>query len=227
VLESSCRHARLQPKFTFVKNLIDSGKLGMVYFVHHVHVTQGTFVEYNPNGAWGMDKKRAGGGPVFDWGVYDFSFHLGVLGDTLRLAKVNAFTRNDCRDLSALAPIADVEQHGVALLEFDQGVRYYYERGGGAHGEVPNGSRIYGTRGGIHFSYTSWESPEIQFYHAGADGKQKPAHETFTVDMSGHTDDNQEFIRHFIDCLEKKAKPAMTVAMAARHLDILFKITGI
>jgi predicted dehydrogenase len=66
----------LNPKYTFIKNLIDSGKLGDIYYIHHNHLGQGTFVEYNPNGAWAMDKRYAGGGPFMDWGEYDLSFHL-------------------------------------------------------------------------------------------------------------------------------------------------------
>ncbi|HOU11653.1 MAG TPA: Gfo/Idh/MocA family oxidoreductase [Anaerolineae bacterium] len=53
-LDASCRHARLQPKFPFVKGLIASGKLGQVYYIHHVSLGRGTFIEYNKTarGRW-------------------------------------------------------------------------------------------------------------------------------------------------------------------------------
>jgi predicted dehydrogenase len=104
VLEASCRHTRLQPKFTFIKNLIESGRLGKIYHIHHNHLYPMTFIEYNPKGAWAMKKASAGGGPFFDWGVYDLSFHLGVLGDKPELKSLRKFHRGDLRDLSSLAP---------------------------------------------------------------------------------------------------------------------------
>lgn len=51
VLEASCRHTRLTRKFQFMKSMIDDGKLGEIYHVHHNHLMRSTFIEYNPNGA--------------------------------------------------------------------------------------------------------------------------------------------------------------------------------
>ena len=220
-LEGSCRHTRLNPKFTFIKALIDSGKLGRIYHIHHNCLGQGTFVEYNPNGAWAMDKRYAGGGPLIDWGEYDLSFHLGILGDQPQIKAVHAFTITGLRDLSRLAPVVDVEMHGAAYMEFDGDLTYYYERGAGVHGEVKNETRLYGTKGGLHFAYTTWESKAITFFHATDD----PEKETLTVDMSRHPEhDNMAFVAHFLDCLEGKTQPMMPVSLAAKHLNIIFDI---
>ena len=35
----------------------------------------------------------AGGGPFYDWGVYDFSFHLGLLNDVPQLTDIKSFTK--------------------------------------------------------------------------------------------------------------------------------------
>jgi predicted dehydrogenase len=221
VLEGSCRHSRLNPKFTFIKSMIDNGKLGDIYFIHHNHLGQGTFVEYNPNGTWAMDKRYAGGGPFLDWGEYDLSFHLGILGDRPQLKEIHAFTVTGLRDMRKLAPVADVEMHGAAYMEFDNGLTYYYERGAGVHGETKNETRIYGTKGGLHFSYTTWESNAIEYFQV----TDKPERETLTVDMSSHpSHDNQAFVSHFLDCLEGKAQPMMPVTLAAKHLSILFDL---
>ncbi|HSQ49975.1 MAG TPA: Gfo/Idh/MocA family oxidoreductase, partial [Nitrospiraceae bacterium] len=66
VLDASCRHTRLTRKFQFIKSIIDSGKLGTLYHIHHNHLSRTTFDEWNPGGAWAMDKKLAGGGPFID-----------------------------------------------------------------------------------------------------------------------------------------------------------------
>lgn len=220
-LEGSCRHSRLNPKFSFIKALIDSGKLGRIYHIHHNHLGRSTFVEYNPNGAWAMDKRFAGGGPFMDWGEYDLSFHLGILDDWPRLKHVHSFTISGLRDLGNLAPVVDVEMHGAAYMEFEDGLTYYYERGAGVHGETHCETRLYGTQGGLHFYYTTWESKVIEYFHA----EDKPEKEVLTVDMGNHpAHDNIPFVAHFLDCLEGKAQPMMPVSLAAKHLNILFDI---
>ncbi len=220
VLEASCRHTRLTPKFAFVHDLIRSGKLGTVYHIHHNHLVRSTFIEWNKNGAWAMNKKLAGGGPFIDWGVYDLSFHLGLLDDLPQLKGLRSFTTNGLRDISHLIPFTDVEQHGAAWMEFDSGLTYYYERGAGVHGETFCETRLYGTKGGLRFQYPSWDDRKIEFFHD--DGQ--PRKEILEVDVTGAPDDNVALATHFLDCLDGKTEPQMTVARAAKHMDILFKI---
>jgi predicted dehydrogenase len=219
VLEASCRHTRLTRKFQFVKAIIDSGRLGEIYHIHHNHLSRGTFIEYNPNGAWAMNKKLAGGGPLADAGVYDLSFHLGLLNDVPQLKSLQSFTRSDLRDMSSLVKFNDVEQHGAAWLEFDTGLTYYYERGGGVHAETPNETRIYGTKGSLRFQ--SRGSNEVEFFYIEND---EPRKETLTIDMTGAPDDSQAITIHFLDCLDGTAAPLMPVQRAAKHMEILFKI---
>mgnify|MGYP005838630887 CR=1 FL=1 len=221
ILEGSCRHSRLQPKFPYVRNLIASGKLGDVYHIHFMHLTQGTYVEYNPQADWSMDRARAGGGPLLDWGEYDLSFHLGVLEDKPELVGLDAFTIGGLRDLSGKVLRADVEQHGAALMRFDTGMTFYYERGAGVHNQSRMETRIYGTKGGLYLRYPSWEGNVIEYYYADEETHK----EELLVDMAGHpTHDNEPFVRHFVDCLEGKAEPAMSVRLAAKHLTILLQM---
>jgi predicted dehydrogenase len=221
VLEASCRHTRLTRKFKFIKELIEGGKLGEVYHIHHNHLKPTMFIEWNPKGAWAMDKKLAGGGPLADWGVYDLSFHMGLLNDVPQLTSLRGFTRNDLRDMSELVSFSDVEQHGAAWMEFDTGLTYYYERGASAHSETPNETRIHGTKGGLRFQYPTWDSNEAEYFHI-LNGKFH--RELHTVDMTGAPDDGQAIAEHFLDCLDGKAEPLMTVPLAAKHMEILFKI---
>jgi predicted dehydrogenase len=222
VLEASCRHTRLTRKFAFIKAIIDSGSLGVIYHIHHNHLSRGTFIEYNPNGAWAMNADLAGGGPFIDWGVYDLSFHLGLLGDKPQLKSLRRFTRNDLRDMSQWVAFSDVEQHGAAWMEFDSGLTYYYERGGGVHAESPNETRIYGTKGGLRFQFPSWDSNEVEYFYLD-DGE--PRKDLLTVDMSDAPEDSLALATHFLDCLDG-ASPLMTVQLAAKHMEILFRILG-
>lgn len=222
ILEGSCRHARMNPKYTFIKNLIDSGKLGEIYHISHRHLGQGTFIEYNPNAPWSMNKALAAGGPFIDWGEYDLSFHLGILNDEPELDEVKtAMMITGLRDLTSKAPVVDVEMHGYALLAFNNGMTYAYERGAGVHQESRNETRIYGTKGGLHFYYTAWEPDTVTYYYSDAE----PQKAELTVDMSDHPEhDDIPFIAHFIDCLEGQATPMMPLSLAAKHLRILFRI---
>ena len=221
VLEASCRHTRLTRKFQFIKEMIDSGKLGEIYHIHHNTLSPGTFIEYNPAGAWAMNRKLAAGGPFADRGVYDLSFHLGILNDVPELKSLQRFTRNDLRDMSRLVAFSDIEQHGAAWMEFDTGLTYYYENGAGVHSETPNETRMYGTKGGLRFHHFSWDSNEIEFFTTE---NGEPRKETFTVDTSGAMDDTLAITTHFLDCLDGKSEPLMTVQRAAKHMEILFKI---
>jgi len=221
VLEASCRHTRLTRKFKFIKDIIDSGKLGEVYHIHHNTLSRTTFVEYNPNGPWAMNKKLAGGGPFADRGVYDLAFHLGLLNDVPQLKSVQSFKRNDLRDMSKHVAFSDIEQHGAAWMEFDTGLTYYYENGGGVHNEAANETRLYGTKGGLRFHHYSWDSNEVEFFTTE---NGEPCKETFSVDTTGQPDDSLAITTHFLDCLDGKAEPLMTVQKAAKHMEILFKI---
>ena len=221
VLEASCRHTRLTRKFRFIKDIIDSGKLGKIYHIHHNQLGRGTFIEYNPNGAWAMNRKLAAGGPFADLGVYDLSFHLGLLDDMPQLKSLQSFHRNDLRDMSQWVSFSDVEQHGAAWMEFDTGLTYYYERGSGVHAETPNESRIYGTKAGLKFEPFSWDSNEIEFFYLE---DNEPRKETFAIDMSQEPDDSYALTQHFLDCLDHKVGPLMTVQKAAKHMEILFQI---
>jgi len=223
VLECSCRHARLQPKFDFVKNIIDSGKLGDVYYIHHNHVMRSTFIEWNPAGGWALQKEKAGGGPLVDWGVYDLSFHLGLLDDKPELNSVRSFTKNGLKvfpEGTSVEP--DIEEHGVAYLTFNNGLKYFYERGAGAHFEVQNKTRIYGTRGGLQFSFCSWDPAEVEFYYL--DKEDQEQHKTLKVDVPEEHDDDFELTKHFLDCLLEDAEPGMPVQLAAKHMDIIYQI---
>jgi len=221
VLEASCRHTRLTRKFQFIKEMIDTGKLGDIYHIHHNSLARGTFIEYNPNGVWAMNKKLAGGGPFADRGVYDLSFHLGLLNDAPQLKSMQRFARNDLRDMSKLVAFSDIEQHGATWMEFDTGLTYYYENGGGVHNETPNETRIYGTKGGLRFQHFSWDSNEIEFFTTE---NGEPRKETFTIDMTNEPNDSLAITTHFLDYLDGKVEPLMTVPLAAKHMEILFRI---
>jgi len=221
VLDCSCRHTKLTPRFRMIKEMIDSGELGEIYHIHHRGLTRGTFIEYNPAGVWAHQKSQAGGGPFLDLGVYDLAFHLGLLDDKPQISSARSFKRNGLKVFSDPSFKSDIEEHGAAWMEFDTGLTYYYERGNGVPCEAPNQTRMHGTKGSLRFSFNSWDPPELAYFHMEG-GREKQT--ALTMPSQGGEEDNVELIQHFLDVILDGVKPLMPVNLAARHLEILFRI---
>ena len=212
-LEASCRFSRLNPKYDFVKEVIDSSRLGKVYLVHHHEMKPGTFLDHNPRATdWATDPDRAGGGPVIDWGPYDFSFHFGLVGDPTPASRVSAVARME----------GGIERHAVAIVEFDGDVTYHLERIGGMPYQEQSTTRIHGTEGTLAFGYQPWEPQDIQLYTRGADGGL--SHETLHCHYDRAWHENTYLLEHFVECIEGDAEPMMTFPLAKRNLDVSLAI---
>ena len=222
-MDCTARHSRLNPKFKLVKELISSGALGEVYHIHHQSVSRQNRpgIEFHPIAKWFLDKSKAGGGPLFDWGVYDLSFHLGILDDVPELERVESVVlRAGLDDVDAETEIYDVEEHMVVNMKLSGGISYYWERGAHAHMEVPNETRIYGTLGGIKLAYCTWDDPTIIFYDLDEKGK---AHETRYTRDCPKEEDGYFLSRHLIDVLDGKAQPVVPLDTAKKHMEMIFQ----
>ncbi len=226
VCDCSCRHARLQPKYRKAKTIIDSGVLGDVYYIHHNSAWRQMRggIEYHPEAKWFLNSEIAGGGHLLDWGVYDMSFHLGILSDTPELESIRAaFLKANLDKVDPGTDVNDVEEQFVTFLKFSKGLNYYWERANNAHVEVPNETRVYGTKGGIKLASCSWESDYIEYYDVEDEGRGKARMQKVEVDMTGH-DDDLALAEHFIDVVVNDKKPAMPLELAQKHLNIIFDI---
>lgn len=222
-MECSGRHARLVPKFGKVKEILDSGALGDIYHIHHNSVTRQyrPGIEFHPTAKWFLHRSEAGGGPLFDWGVYDLSFHLGILGDLPELLKVEGATiKSRLDDVDPGTDIYDVEEHFMVNMSFSHGISYYWERGGNAHMETPNETRIYGTRGGIKLGYCSWDDPVILIYDL--DEKGKARERRIELDYRDQ-DDGYSLTWHLIRVLDGTEPPVISLETAKKHMDIIIK----
>lgn len=226
VCDCSCRHARLQPKFKTAKEIVDSGVLGDIYFIHHNAVARQSRpgIEYHPSAKWFLNKALAGGGPVFDWGVYDLSFHLGLLSDKPKLKKTDVlFMKSGLDDVDPGTDINNVEEHFAVSMRFSGGLKYYWERSTNANMEAQNETRIYGTKAGLKLSFCTWDPNKIELFDVENEGKGKARSKTIEVDTSKQ-DDDFELANHFINVLDEKEKPAMPLELAARHMKIIYDI---
>ncbi len=222
-MECSGRHSRLTPKFRKVKEIIDSGVLGEVYHIHHSSVARlnRPGIEFHPPAKWFLDKSLAGGGPLFDWGVYDLSFHLGVLGDNLELEKVESVVlKGGLDEVDPGCEVYDVEEHLMVQLKLTHNVSYHWERAAHANMESPNETRIYGTRGGIKLAYCTWDEPEIILYDLDEDGKARE--KRIELDYNG-LEDGFSLTEHLIRVLDGEEDPVVSLETAKKHMDILCK----
>ncbi len=227
VCDCSCRHARLQPKYRKAKTIVDTGVLGDIYFIHHNSLWRQLRggIEYHPEAKWFLDKSIAGGGHLLDWGVYDLSFHLGILSDRPELENIkSAFLKGNLDKVDPGTDVYNVEEHFAASLMFSGGLNYYWERANNAHVETPNETRVYGTKGGIKLSSCSWESDYIEFYDVEDEGRGKARMQRVEVDMPPDHSDDLELATHFIDVVLNDKKPAMPLELAQKHLNIIFDI---
>ncbi len=223
-MECSGRHARLSPKFRKVKEIVDSGVLGDIYRIHHQSVDrQGRpGIEFHPEGKWFLDRSRAGGGPIFDWGVYDLSFHLGILGDSYELEQLeSAWMKRGLDEVDPGTEIYDVEEHFAVNMKFTNGLSYYWERGAHANVKVANETRIYGTRGGVKLAYCTWDDPVITLYDLDQAGKARE--QKIEVDMTHHSHDGYALMEHFFNVLDGEEEPVISLELAKKHLDIILK----
>lgn len=223
----SARHARLQPKYAFVKEIIDSGALGEIYYIHHNSVARQSRggVEYHPTAKWFLNKAIAGGGPLLDWGVYDLSYHLGLLNDEPELLDVKTlFLKLNLDAVDKGTDIADVEEHGASLMTFSGGLTYYWERASHANMDIPNETRIYGTKAGLRFAFCSWDTPIVELFDVENEGRGQARKQVLEVDMANHPGDEYMLAEHYVNVLSGKEKVEMPIALAKKHLDIIFKV---
>lgn len=231
VLDCAARHSRLQPKFSFIKEIVDSGELGHIYGIHHnaLYRNARPGIEFNSQAQWFCSKNLSGGGPITDWGVYDLSFHLGLLNDVPTLKSIRSFSVSGLDKLSQYETF-DIEEHGFVIMEFDNNLIYYWERASNVHNDSLNETRIYGTKGGLKFDYLSWGSNEVICYLL--DNNSSPKKKSLYVDMSKHNtgngyqsiaDDCYAMSEHFVNCLIDKKQPILPFSSSVKNLEIIFE----
>lgn len=226
VMECSARYTTLNPRAKFIKQMIADGKLGDIYYVHQSSVVRQSRpgIEYNPGAYWFLDKEKAGAGPILDWGVYDLAFLFEILGGQPEVKNMINLKQNGLDNVPHGDAPFTVEEHGVTMIEFDNGLKFYHERSTNAHNEVPSEIKIYGTKGGVTVSYEPWLTDDIKYYFVEDDGKGAAKMEI--VNAGYNNEPTQEFslIKHFIDCIEDGVENTMTIEKCAKKMKLLLKM---
>ncbi|RAP77594.1 Gfo/Idh/MocA family protein [Paenibacillus montanisoli] len=145
------------PKTEEVKSILNSGDLGEVYKISFVFRGQRgrPGVEWQPQSRWFLDKSKAAGGIVMDWGPYDFT----ILNDLLQPESIEvaaAWTAKPETEIDPTDVVYDIEGAVGAMLKYQQAngksVWVQYERASCTHGEPYFTVEIEGTKGAVKWS---------------------------------------------------------------------------
>jgi predicted dehydrogenase len=208
----SCRFLGV-PTTEHVRSLLADGFLGDYHQLHWIHRTTRSRPgqTYQPSSLWFLDKTKSGGGPVNDWGVYDFS----TLLDLLRPDRVEVAHAWIGRNYSAADPtgvVFDVEDQGGASLRFEwkdgRQLAVRYERAAWSHGRERSIVELEGSRGAIAWDWMGWsEKPEV----ICRSDKQGEVHEeTVVCTEPDRLWDHDRPILHFAATLEGRCQHPMT-----------------
>jgi predicted dehydrogenase len=149
----ACRQGdtRLAREVRTVREVVRSGILGEIYFMRLT--ARSLFrpgIEYNPEARWFLDRARAGGGVLYDWGVYDLEILCTVFG-LLNIETITAITFGSVDRPEGDFPF-DVEEHVAATLTLKDGPMIFWERGWATHLPPENRWDFYGTKAGFTFA---------------------------------------------------------------------------
>ena len=141
---------------------------------------------------------------------------------TYREALLNYFStvKSGLDEVDPGTDIYDVEEHFMVHMQLSGNLRYYWERGAHANMEIPNETRIYGTRGGIKLGYCSWDDPVVIFYDLDENGRARE--QKIELDYRD-CDDGFALSEHLVRVLDGVEKPVISLEKARKHMDIIFK----
>ena len=169
--------------------------------------------EYYASGAWRGTWALDGGGPFINQGIHFIDLLISVMGP---VKNVYAKTRN------VLHPEIEVEDIGVALVEFENGASGVIEASTAIYPGLPARLEVHGTRGTmvvegekLAFMHVEGEEP----YKAG-DVKAAGAADPMSIDVT-------PFVREFrdiISAIEEGREPIVSGVEARRSLALILAI---
>jgi predicted dehydrogenase len=184
-----------------LKDFIDSGMLGEVYFSKASYLRR-----FGAPGGWFGDSKRSGGGPLIDLGVHVIDLVRYLTGKPKAVSVYGAtFNRLGLRSniKGARGYVSadsdnnfDVEDLAVALIRFDNGSLLSLETSFSLNIKNDSGNiELFGTKSGARLD------PKLEFYSEMNDYLVDiaPAHNT-ALSFDGLFENEMS---HFIDCITK------------------------
>lgn len=181
-------YRRFYPVIARIKQIIASGEIG-----EPVVAALDAFEWFNPRPdqprAWLLEKKAAGGGPMFDFGCHRLEVLLNLFGPA---RKVTGLVANVVFE-------REVEDTAVALLRFERGACATVTVTHAA-AESRDTLRICGTRGSIHVDALNTGGLRVIFQAGDPRGESHPSAANV----------HQPLVEDFVDAVRTGRDPAVT-----------------
>jgi len=192
-------------------DIVTSGKLGKI-IQGDAYIKWYRSEEYYRSGEWRGTRKLDGGGAFMNQGVHYVDLLLSVMGP---VEAVTAKVKTAARDI-------EVEDLGIAMLEFKSGALGVIEATTAAYPGLPARVDILGTKGTIIF-----EGEDIKFVHV--EGEQEFRKNESKKDGASDPLDIEvtPYIREFTDviaAIREKRKPKVSGEEARRALELILAI---
>ena len=197
---------RFAPAYLKLKEIIDSGELGEVYFGKTAYVRRrGT-----PYG-WFTDKKTSGGGPIIDIGIHGIDAAWYLMGNP-KPVRISAQISNRIGDyqtkgvdrwIGTKCPDNrfDTEDSGCGVIHFENGACLMFEASWAINGPAHSDTLICGTKAGV-----SLDPFKVYGERNG-----------YLSDDAITMNDNNRFaseLTHFYDCVLNDKEPIYPIEQA-------------
>ncbi|OUS69349.1 oxidoreductase [Paenibacillus sp. MY03] len=219
------RNNRFNPNSQFLKRLADEGGMGEIYTGRCGWIRRRGIPG---KGGWFTTKELSGGGPLIDLGVHFIDLAMWIMGNpkpvSVTGAKYTKFANDTIAD-SVHSSFGDRQEDGTfdvedlatGFIRFDNGATLQIEFSWASNiGEEMNFVELRGTKAGA-----SLRNGKLGIYSEAA------GQLTDTVPVIKGADQvkqHTENIKHFVDCLEGRAKPTITPEQGVDMIKILAAI---
>ncbi|MDL5053618.1 Gfo/Idh/MocA family oxidoreductase [Oscillatoria laete-virens NRMC-F 0139] len=210
-----------------VNEFVTGGKLGEVYHATMVirQTRSRTGIECQPTSRFFLDKSKNGGGPVFDWGPYEFTTMVDALTPS-KIEVVHAWMTRPETEIDPKDCVFDIEEHAGATMRFFNGasrpVVVDYERAFCTHGDESNQSpitfQIEGKKGAVKWEWITDGSGRI--WHS-YDREGKRVTDEITVARADEEHMHSKPIVYFDQAVRGQKSPAYIDETALFNFELL------
>ncbi len=201
---------RFRPDVQIVKDFVESGDLGKIYFARPGYVRRRDIPL--GSGGWFLDKLRAGGGALIDIGVHALDRAWYMMGNP-RPVSVSGSVYSEFGNTLPKKVKFDVDDSAFGLIKFENGATLYVEATWAVNYESGSFNTIAGTKGGAQLD------PLVIYTERKGT----------LMDITPNVKDLNPFaleIEHFIDCVTKGKEPMPSAEqgiMLMRMLDGIYR----
>jgi predicted dehydrogenase len=193
---------RFRPQSLALRGMVERGELGEIYYARGTWIRRRGMpvIHFAPGGSmgrgeWFVDRKRAGGGALFDIGVHMFDLTWWLMGNPKPRWVSAASYQNLWNEEFARRGIhCDVDELSSALVRFEGSAVAFFDVSWAANQDNDMNVRIFGTEAGFQvYPPVVYREPRWGELHADA----------IEVKL---LEDELTLRRHFVDCIRDPGK---------------------